>query len=130
MDVLVLPVDDELYAVPLSSVREVVPKPRTTVLPTGPEPVVGLINVRGEIVPLFDIVALLGAGHTQQTRYAAIIEVAAGPAGLAASAAPTSEALGERVRDSERSAGRGVHRQPADRLATLLDLEALLSGTH
>jgi purine-binding chemotaxis protein CheW len=130
MDVLVLPVDDELYAVPLSSVREVVPKPRTTVLPTGPEPVLGLINVRGEIVPLFDILALLGGGETEQTLFAAIVEGAAGPAGLAASDAPTSEVLGERVRDSERPAARGVHRQPNDRLATLLDLDALLSGPH
>lgn len=129
MDVLLLPVDDELYAVPLASVREVMPRPRTAVLPTGPDPVLGLINVRGEIVPLFDIVALLGAGTTNKTQYAAIVEVAAGPAGLAATAAPASEALGERVRDSEQTAARGVHRQ-GDRLATLLDLEALLSGPH
>ncbi len=129
MDVLLLPIDDELYAVPLASVREVMQKPRTTRLPTGPAPVVGLVNVRGEIVPLFDVVALAGTGTTRMARFAAIVEVAAGPAGLVASAPPSSEELGEQVRDSELAAGRGVHRQ-GDRLATMLDLEALLAGQH
>lgn len=129
MEVLVLPVGGEFYAVPLGSVREVMPRPRATALPTGPHSVLGLINVRGEIVPLYDVLGLLGTGTTHQAQFAAIVEIAAGAAGLAASSAPTSEVLGERVRDAGHAATSGVHRQ-GERLATLLDLEALLSERH
>jgi purine-binding chemotaxis protein CheW len=126
MDVLVIPVADELYAVPLEAVREVVTGPRTTTLPTGPRQVLGLTNVRGEIVPLFDLGVLLGSGGNSQADFAAIVDIGAGPAGLAATGTPTCEPLGDRVRNSDLRAGRGVHRQ-GDRLATLLDLEILLS---
>jgi len=129
VDVLLLPIDDELYAVPLASVREVMPKPRTIHLPTAPDSVIGLVNVRGEIVPLLDVTTLNGTGATHKTRFAAIVEVAEGPAGLAVSGPPVSDELGERVRDSETAAGRGVYRQ-GERLATLLDLETLLAGAH
>lgn len=126
MNVLVMPVDDELYAVPLTSVREVGLKPRTAMLPTAPSGVIGLINVRGEIIPLFDVATLVWDRPTRLQSFAVVVEVAAGPAALSVSGAPASEALGERVGDSDRSAGQGVYRQ-GDRLATLLDLDLLLA---
>jgi purine-binding chemotaxis protein CheW len=129
VEVLLLPIDAELYAVPLASVREVMPKPRTTHLPTAPDSVIGLINVRGEIVPLFDVTTLIGTGATHKTRFATIVELAEGPAGLATSDGPVSDELGDRVRDSEKPAGRGVYRQ-GERLATLLDLETLVAGAR
>jgi purine-binding chemotaxis protein CheW len=126
MNVLVLPVDDELYAVPLSAVREVEPMPGLAPLPTAPEAVLGLINVRGEIVPMFDVARLVGERKTARHSFAVVVEVAAGVAALSTSDTPLSEPLGERVADSDRPAGRGIHRQ-GGRLATLLDLEALLA---
>ena len=126
MEVLVLPVDDELYAVPLEAVREVIARPRSTNLPTAPEPVRGLLNVRGEIVPLFDIAGLLSRGLTQTSAFSVVVELSVGSAGLVASAAPTSEVLGAQVGESEHPAARGVFRQ-GERLTTLLDLERLLA---
>lgn len=120
------PVEDEFYAVPLASVREVRPSPDITALPGGPDAVVGLINVRGEIVPLFDVVRLTRAGRTGAHMYTAIVEVAAGTAALGASGAPVSEELGERMNDSTGHGCSGVYRH-GERLATLLDLETLLS---
>src|SRR6266568_49673 len=111
MNVLVMPVDDEHYAVPLTSVREVGPKPRTAMLPTAPPGVLGLINVRGEIMPLFDVASLVWDRHTRQQSFAVVVEVGAGPAALSVSGAPASEVLGERVGDSDMPAGRGIYRQ-------------------
>ena len=128
MEVLLLPVDDELYAVPLAAVREVMAKPPTTALPTAAESLLGLINVRGEIVPLFDIVKLLGTGATRTTQFTTIVELGIGAAALATSSAPASAELSDRVKDSERGAGLGVYRH-GDDLVTLLDVEVLLSGS-
>ena len=126
MEVLVLPVDDQFYAIPLAAVREVLAGPRSTALPTAAASVRGLINVRGEIVPLFDVAGLLGRGTTKSSAFTVVVEISAGSAGLAASGAPTSEALGAQVGDSEHPAGKGVYRQ-GSRLTTLLDLEKVLT---
>lgn len=128
MEVLLLPVDDELYAVPLTSVREVLSEPGIRHLPTSPASVLGLLNVRGEIVPLFDVLALLGTGHTSRDLYAAVVEVGAGPAALATSAAPVAQVLGAQVGKSSHPAALSVHDQ-GGRLSTLIDLEALLTRT-
>ena len=58
METVLLPVGDELYAVPMESVREVVADPPITTLATAPPLVFGLFNLRGQIVPLFDTAAL------------------------------------------------------------------------
>lgn len=129
MDVLVLPVDGEFYSIPMDAVREVIARPKATEVPHADAALCGLLNVRGEIVPLFDAAQLLGVGATDGRDFAVMVEVPAGSAGLVASAAPTSEVLGEKVRDSEHAAGRGIYRQGA-RLATLLDLTALFAPLH
>ena len=124
-----MPVGADAYALPAEWVRQVVAAPPVTPLVTAPSMVLGLFNLRGEIVPLFDVTTLNGTGATHKTRFAAIVEVAEGAAGLAVSGPPVSDELGERVRDSETAAGRGVYRQ-GESLATLLDLETLLAGAH
>jgi purine-binding chemotaxis protein CheW len=57
---LVVGVDDGRYAVPVSSVREVIRVGRLTPIPGAPPAVVGITNVRGEILPVLDAGALLG----------------------------------------------------------------------
>jgi chemotaxis signal transduction protein len=128
VEVLLLPVDEELYAVPMTAVREVVADPRVSPLPAAPASVLGLLNVRGEIVPLFDVLALLSTGKTSRQGFAAVVEVAAGPAAIAASAPPIAMPLGARVSEPAGPAALGVYDQDG-RLSTLIDLEALLTRT-
>jgi chemotaxis signal transduction protein len=129
LEVLLLPVGEELYAVPMDSFREVIAAPRVSKLPTAPEEILGLVNVRGEIMPIFDIARLLGSGSTTATPYAAVVEVDDGRAALAVTAAPQSASLGEQVADATQPMARGIHRQ-GDRLATLLDIATALAAVR
>jgi purine-binding chemotaxis protein CheW len=58
--VLVFLLDDVRCALPLDVVREVVRAVRITPLPTAPDVVEGVIDVRGDIVPVLDLRARLG----------------------------------------------------------------------
>jgi hypothetical protein len=123
---LIVPVGLDLYAVPMESVREVVATPCPCALPTGPAAVVGLFNLRGEIVPLFDTAALLGVGRLSAWPFAAVVQTRLGPAGLAGSGLPESVLLGEPIGPSESHGTMGVYAL-GRRLAALVDVEALLT---
>ena len=73
-------VDGERFALPASSVREVVRPPRTTRVPHAPESLIGLANLRGKVVPVVALGALLGRQVTQGGRV--IILEQANPVGL------------------------------------------------
>jgi chemotaxis signal transduction protein len=126
MRALLIPVGLDLYAVPLESVREVVAAPRLCCLPTGPAAVLGLFNLRGEIVPLLDTAALIGVGRLTGCPFAAVLRTPLGPAGLAASGLPESTTLGESIGPSDSHGTSGVH-AVGQRLAVLIDVEALLT---
>lgn len=53
--------DDERLALPLESVLEILPAMAFTSLPTAPEVVRGVINLRGEPLPLVDLRTRLGS---------------------------------------------------------------------
>ena len=125
MEVLLLPVNKDLYSIPVHLFREVIAQPRITRLPDAPPEVRGLINVRGEIVPLFDVLALLGTGAGAAASYAAVFDTSAGQAAIASTAPPYTEALGDRVGAAAVAGTRGVYQQ-GENLATLLDLDKLL----
>ena len=90
MEAVLLPVGVELYAVPMESVREVVADPPITMLVTAPKVVLGLFNLRGQIVPLFDTAVLLGVGsvHEAKFTFVAVVQTSNGLAGLAATGLP------------------------------------------
>jgi purine-binding chemotaxis protein CheW len=50
-----LALDDFRYALPLASVERVVRAVEITPLPHGPDVILGIINVRGQVVPVADI---------------------------------------------------------------------------
>lgn len=126
---LLLPVGLDLYAVALPAVREVVPAPATTPLPTLSGAFLGLFNLRGEIVPLLDTAALLNLGVVSTWPFVVVVQSSYGPAGLAATALPQSVVLGEPVGPSESSGTSGAY-EVGDRLAVLLDVEALLGAAR
>jgi purine-binding chemotaxis protein CheW len=121
-----LPVGLDLHALDMSAVREVVSAPLVTALPTAPRTVLGVFNLRGEIVPLFDTAALLGFGTTPAGNFAAVVQTPAGPAGLVATGFPESVELGRPTGATE-SEGTIAAYAVGTRIATLLDLEFLLS---
>lgn len=63
----------EEYAIDILSVREIKGWTSTTVLPNQPEFVLGVMNLRGAIVPVFDLRCRFGLGLTQATRSHVVI---------------------------------------------------------
>ena len=126
MQALLLPVGPEWYAVETSAVREVAAAPLVVPLPTAPTSVLGVFNLRGEIVPLFDTAALLGVGQFPEHPYVAVLETAMGPAGLSATAVPETAELTEHASAAELPGAAGVYAHD-NRLVVLVEPEVLLA---
>jgi chemotaxis signal transduction protein len=90
---------------------------------------VGLANLRGEILPVVDSAEALGGERVNEPTHLVVVEVARGKAALAATGAPTPIELGEPSGRSERRGGRGRYTLDGDKIASLLDLDALV-GTR
>ena len=126
MRALLLPVGDDLYAIELTQVREVVPAPVVTPIPSAPVGVHGVFNLRGQVVPLLDTAALLGVGGGAPVDHVAVAMTDLGLAGLAVEAVPSQVDLGARAGDSELE--HGVGRFALDgSLATLVDVDSLVA---
>jgi purine-binding chemotaxis protein CheW len=123
---VLLPVRQELYALPVRWVREVLTAPQITPLPTAPPEFLGLFNLRGEIVPLFDTAALLGIGTTDDVAFTVVLLGPQGPAGLSATAFPHRAVLDEPTSRSEHHGTAGMFRI-GDRVAVLIEPPALLT---
>jgi chemotaxis signal transduction protein len=126
IDAVLVPVGADVYAVPIGWVREVVSVPRLTRLVTAPAAVLGLFNLRGEIVPLLDTAALLGVGHSEAL-FVVVLQTQLGPVGLSVTAFPKRALLATALAPSELSCTAGSFRV-GDQVAVLLDVEALLAG--
>jgi len=123
---LILPVGEDRYAVPTDRVREVATDLRATALPGAPSWVLGVVNLRGEVVPLLDTAAVLGLGATAAAPYAVVVELAAGPAALAADAMPAVDELGDALGPSDLPGAVGRHRVGGE-LVVALDPETLVA---
>lgn len=146
MRVLLLPVGEGTWCVPLVAVREVLTAPRTSPVPTAKESVMGLFNLRGSVLPLFDTGVLLGLPSTclpstcpasTWRAHAAVVEVAAGLAALVTTGTPRTAELGPVVGAPEHAAALGTYdvlpltgpdgvSDGTHDVAVLLDLERLL----
>lgn len=71
------------YAVPSEAAAEVVSFAELTRVPGAPEHLLGVFAHRGEVIPVIDLSALLGAG-TEKTRRAVLVRVAKGAIALTA----------------------------------------------
>jgi purine-binding chemotaxis protein CheW len=92
-----------------------------------PAAVLGLFNLRGEIVPLFDSAALIGLGRLSAWPFAAVVQTLLGPAGLGASDLPESATLGGQIGPSESLGTAGIY-AVGQRLAVLIEVETLLAS--
>jgi purine-binding chemotaxis protein CheW len=128
MQALLLPLHDDLYALELTAVREVVPEPEVTPLPGAPACLLGIFNLRGEVVPLFDTAWLLGLEPGLACDQVTVADSGAGPAGLVSHRRPRREALGVTAGPASLPAAVGRFAVEDDALvATLLDVDQLLA---
>lgn len=123
---LLLPVGNDWHALEMTWVREVVAAPLLTPLPTTPGTIIGVFNLRGEIVPLFDTAALLGLGSQRSGSFAVVVDSPQGLAGLGATGMPESVELGDPIGATE-TEGTAASYAVGTRIATLLDPDALFA---
>jgi len=124
---LLLPVGADLYALPVDWAREVVAAPSVTSLPTAPPMVIGLFNLRGQIVPLLDTAALLGIGAVEAPAFAVVLDSKQGLVGLATTDFPQRQVLDGPTGPSDLLGTTGLYRVD-QRVAALLDPTVLLTA--
>lgn len=66
-------VDEEEFAIDIMAVREIKGWSETTTLPNQPEYLLGILNLRGTIVPIVDLRCRFGMGLTTATRSHVVI---------------------------------------------------------
>lgn len=70
---LTFTVGGEVYALEVSSTREVVDFTNITPIPKTPEWIRGVLNLRGNVIPVLDLKLRLGMGTTERTKDACIL---------------------------------------------------------
>lgn len=83
LEVLLVQIEQELYALPSASVREVARYRPWTPVPGAPSTLPGIINQRGMILPIVEPRPLLGLEQTELTRAARLVIVVHNEIGLA-----------------------------------------------
>ncbi|MTI08858.1 chemotaxis protein CheW [Curvivirga aplysinae] len=71
-------IGSEEYGVDIMSVREIKGWSETTMLPNTPEYMRGVLNLRGLIVPIFDLRCRFGGGFTEVTNLHVVIIITVG----------------------------------------------------
>lgn len=71
-------IGNEEYGIDIMAVREIKGWTETTVMPKAPPHVRGVINLRGVIIPIYDLRARFGLGLTETTKTHVIIIVSVG----------------------------------------------------
>lgn len=71
-------IDERSYGIEITKVREIKGWSEPTELPNGPHAMRGVLNLRGVIVPIFDLRARFGQGETQASEEHVIIIVSLG----------------------------------------------------
>ena len=126
---ILLPVGRDWFALPPVALQEVVADPEVTPVPAAPATVRGLVNVRGQIVPLLDTGALLGLDRAARCRFAVVVRTPHGPAALAVTGLPEPAELAWLVGPTRARGTVGAY-AAGERIAVMLDPLALMAGVH
>ena len=76
--IVVFRLSREWYGVEITKVKEVIKVGKITYLPSSPEYIAGIVNLRGKILSVTDLKTLLGLPHEEPTDKARIIAVESG----------------------------------------------------
>ena len=126
MRALLIPLGDEWYAVEAERVKVVIAEPRPTRLPGSSPGVLGVINLRGEIVPLVDTATLLGVEVAGTAAFAVVVHSPDGPFALTATTMPEVVTLDDAVGNSALPGSTSRYRF-GSRLVVVLDIHGILS---
>lgn len=127
MRVLVMAVNEGFFAVPMASVHQVLRNPRVTRIPLAPAGLLGVVNVRGEIVPYLDTGVLTDTGSLTEPPFAVLVSGEAEMVALAADALPIAADFEAPVGPGTQPGERGVY-SSGGRLVVLVDIEELVKS--
>jgi purine-binding chemotaxis protein CheW len=127
MRVLVIAANDAYFAVPMARVHQVLRHPLVTRIPLSPPGLVGVVNVRGEIVPLLDTAVLTGNGTLNEPPFAVLVSGDDDMVALAAQELPIAADFDEPVGPGSQPGEVGVY-SDGGRLVVLIDVEELVKN--
>jgi chemotaxis signal transduction protein len=127
MRVLVLAVNAAYFAVPMVTVHQVLRHPLVTRVPMSPAGLLGVVNVRGEIVPLLDTGVLTGTGGLIAPPFAVLVRGEKDMLALAAEELPVAADFEEPVGPGTQPGELGVYSN-GGRLVVLVDIEELVKN--
>ncbi len=125
--VLVMAANDAYFAVPMDRVHQVLRHPLVTRIPLSPAGLIGVVNVRGEIVPLLDTAVLTGTGSLDEPPFAVLVSSGEDMVALAAQELPTAADFEEPVGAGAQPGEVGVYSN-GGRLVVLIDVEELVKN--
>jgi purine-binding chemotaxis protein CheW len=125
MRVLVMAVNSAFFAVPMATVHQVLRHPLVTRVPLSPAGLLGVVNVRGEIVPLLDTAVLTGTGALADPPFAVLVSSEKDMVALAAGDLPIAADFEEPVGPGTQPGELGVYSN-GGRLVVLVDIEELV----
>jgi chemotaxis signal transduction protein len=127
MRVLVLAVNAAYFAVPMVTVHQVLRHPLVTRVPMSPAGLLGVVNVRGEIVPLLDTGVLTGTGALVTPPFAVLVSGEKDMLALAAEELPVAADFEAQVGLGTQPGELGVY-SSGGRLVVLIDIEELVKN--
>ena len=119
---------DERYALAIDDVVEVTDVTTPTAVPGAPREVLGVQNIRGEVMPLLDVAALTGSHVGGVATVLVVVENAGRRAALAVDAALEVVELGDEVTVRPESAPLRSSLLLDGALVGVLDTSALMSA--
>ena len=125
--VLVLTVNGASFAVPMTSVHQVLRHPVVTRVPLSPTGLIGVLNIRGEIVPLLDTGVLTATGALGEPPFAVLVSSQKEMVALAAEELPVTADFDEAVGPATQPGELGVYSN-GGRLIVLVDIEELVKS--
>lgn len=133
---LTFAIDAQQYGVDILSVREIRAWTEVTNLPNTPDFVRGIINLRGTIVPIYDLRVRFGGGRTTPTRMHVVIVVVAanGTFGLLVDSVSDILSIDQRDLQGVPNTGMADNHQflsalvaREERMVSILDLDRLVN---
>jgi chemotaxis signal transduction protein len=127
MRVLVVSVNAAYFAVPMATVFQVLRHPLVTRVPLSPAGLIGVVNVRGEIVPLLDTGVLTGTGGLITPPFAVLVSGEKEMVALAAEELPVAADFEAPVGPGTQPGELGVY-SSGGHLVVLIDIEELVKN--
>lgn len=78
LQIIIFRLAQEWYGVEITKVKEILKTSKITYLPSSPESIAGIVNLRGNILSITDLKKMFGLPHEEPTEKTRIIAIASG----------------------------------------------------